>query len=37
MSNPITNHIEKNVAEGNIIKDLKNIFRLKEKTALKIK
>ena len=31
MPNPITNQVERNIAEGNIIKDIRNIFRLKKK------
>ena len=32
MPNPITNQVERNIAEGNIIKDIRNIFRLKKNT-----
>ena len=31
MPNPITNQVERNIAEGKIIKDIRNIFRLKKK------
>ena len=32
MPNPITNQVERNIAEGKIIKDIRNIFRLKKNT-----
>ena len=31
MPNSITNQREKNMAEGNIIKDIRNLFRLKKR------
>ena len=37
MSNYITNQIERNIAKDNIIKDIRNLFRLKKKRDNSIK
>ena len=37
MPNPVTNQIESNVAENNIIKDIRNLFRLEKKKDKGIK
>ena len=37
MPNPTTSQIERNIAEDNIIKDIRNLFRLKKKKDNDIK
>ena len=37
MPNPLTNQIERNIVEDNIIKDTRNLFRLKKEKENNIK